>query len=331
MSHSSYIENDIYDEKIEKRCTPINKHQIPTVSSGSKKIIPYIIFILLLSSFIIYVSVENITIKKTDIFNDIKSTIIGSEKNNDFEKTFSLLIYGLLTVIISIAVVYNIDYHDISYAKTFATFSKPKYLSLLFAAAFVKSLFGIIISIFVIMMRNGNPQNHYMILFTIAVLLFLYDLSLEMCGFYKWLAHDEIANCNSPYNEIADIIPSDDIDVQTHNMNIINVSQKGDPFILSFSKLSITFILGCFIFLVLRLFIITGHNLQTHKLGTSNSRFILEIIFIGIFSLIPFYLSSKLKKDSKPFFTIHNIIIGNIIPIVLHLMFEYNGMYSKLT
>lgn len=331
MSDLSHEDYEIIDEEIKKRCTPINIHDVPTTTYGKEKIISYIIFSIIMTSLIIYfydkhVIKKNNTIIKKSLF----TSIFGSGNADEFGKTLYILIFGLLILMTSIAIIYNIDYYDVQYAKTFVTLSKPKYLLLSFASSIIKSIFGILIATTIVLIRGGHIKNHSNIISFLAIMLFSFDFLFEMCGYNKWLAHDEISKCESPYNDITDIVPSDDINIQTRNMNIINISQKGDPFLLSFSKLSVTFVIGCLIFLLIKLFVITGKNMQKHKLGTSQSKFIMEILIIGILSIISIYLSSKIKKNNNKLLSTNNIILGNIIPIVLHIMFEFNNVYTLI-
>ena len=317
--------------KTKKRCTPKLIHDVPLTIYGKEKILLYFIFSFIFVLLIIYFYNKHVIKKSNSIIKkSIFTSIFGSNNTDDFEKTFYILIFGLLILIVAISIIYNIDYYDVPYAKTFATFSKPNYLLLLIGSSTIKSIFGIMIAIIIILMRGGQLKNHTNILSFLAIMLFSYDCLLEICGYNKWLAQDEISKCESPYNDITDVLPSDDIDIQTRNMNIINISQKGDPFLLSFSKLSVTFVIGCFIFLMIKLFIITEKNVKIHKLGTSEFKFIIEILIIGILSMISIYLSSKIKKNKYKILSTNNIILGNIIPIVLHIMFEFNNVYAIL-
>lgn len=326
ISHEEEIKNLISDENIIK-CIPDVKHEIPKVTNGIGKIIAYVIYLIILISFLIYTHIDHDD-------KDLKKKIfelMNSNKANEFERTLYLFVYGTLIILMTVSVIYNIDYYNVSYAKTFATFSKPKYLLLLLLSSFIKSITYIFVSIIVILLRKGIIRNHIKFISSVSSVIFLFEILLETCGYNKWLDHDEISKCKSLYNDISDINPSDDIDVQTHNMNMINISQKGDPFQLSFSKLSTFFIFICIVLLIIKMFIVTGINSKKHKLGIPISKFLLEILIIGIFGLISLYLSLKVKKNNKDFFTKNNILIGSIIPIVLHIMSEYNNMYVNVT
>lgn len=306
-----------------KKCIPDIKHEIPITSYSSGKIILYIIYLILLISFLIYTHIdhENKNVKKKI------SSLFSSNEQNEFEKTLYIIVYGLLIMLISISVIYNIDYYNISYARTYSTITKPKYLMLLFLSSFIKSITFILISIIVILIRDGTIKKHFKFISGVASVIFLFDYLLETCGYNKWLDHENISKCMSPYNDISEINPSEDVDIQTHNMNLINISQKGDPFLLSFSKLSTTFIFGCLIFLIIKLFIITNNNSKNHKFKIPVSKFMLEIFVIGTFSILSLYLSLGIKKNNKEFMTKNNLLIGIIFPIILHIMFEYNDLY----
>ena len=326
LSIDEEINNLISDEKTIK-CIPDVKHEIPMATYGIGKIIAYIVYLIILISFVIYTQIDH---DNKDLKKKIFS-LMSSNQENEFEKTLYLFVYGTLIILMTISVIYNIDYYNVSYAKTFATFSKPKYLLLLLLSSFIKSISYVVISIMIILLRKGIIKNHIKFISSISSVIFLFEILLESCGYNKWLDHEEISKCKSLYNDISDINPSDDIDTQTQNMNLINISQKGDPFQLSFSKLSTFFIFVCIVFLVIKMFIITGINSKKHKLRVPISKFLVEIIIIGIVGLISLYLSLKVKKNNKEFFTKNNILIGSIIPIILHIMSEYNNMYLHVT
>jgi hypothetical protein len=270
-----------------------------------------------------------------DFLFNVEVTGINYEK--EFERVLTNLRIGIIIIIILLSIVYQINYREELYSKTF--FNVPQYRARLFKDMFFTFIFTFLGSSFVWWSRTGyvGSYNQMSTSITISTIFTLFVLGKELSGYNRWLAQDETINGKGPYSDIDE----KDIDHKPQKEEY-DFKDQGDPFIVSLGWFSFIFTTSILVIFFLKMLYV---SYNAYKYGDCNIKnisfilgreinstdniyllFLIELFILVLFNSLSFNLSPFIRGEIINWKKLINIGVIILVILYFQLSFQWTGL-----
>lgn len=241
----------------------------------------------------------------------------------DFLNSLSTAKIGLIVFFILITIIYQLKFHTITPANTF--FGHKKTTGIVISDSIITGFLGVLSVIIVILCRSGytNLLTHWKAYLVVFIILFLFNLAQESSGLNRYLAESETAQGLGPYAELDDTLTPEG------RAKFKATNKEGDFFI---SAIAYTCAL-ILIFLILYFsYSMIKASYHGYKSGENNIPnlwlFSIELFLVVILNGLAPVISTKLRGENYSRTKASVIVFICILVIIIHLMFQYNGLYK---
>ena len=254
-------------------------------------------------------------------------------------KVGALLFFALITLV-----------YQIKYRKTYETHTfmgnKIRRMQVFKDAGFI-AICAMLSVVYVSLSRGFSWGAMLQGVAIVGVILFSFDIAQESSGFNRWLDESQIIKGIGPYAAIDKMYRHryQDESAQESDFNELNLEGAGDPFLDSLSDLSLLIVAFIVMWLVIKMVASTYWGYISGTTFVENTKFFawatngqglnpnmgftLELLVMGLINGLGPYMSPVFRQEQRN--TMDYMMVGMFVTvsIVLHIMFQFTGLYGK--